>query len=121
MLLGDVVLPVDVPLQRGEDALSLQQRVPASPLELQQVVGRDPFRVRAYRRLLAVRRWDHKVFELFPQDDDGLLGEEGRLEGGDRWWIVTTGGGAVVVDAGLEEEGEDVRQTGPIKLLPSSA
>lgn len=101
MLLGDVVIPTDVPLQRGKDAAVLQEGIAAVDLELGEgrvrlarVVcpgmegGQCGFtRSRPYWR---ARRRDRKVFELLSQDDDSLLEEErvlharvgeGRVEG----------------------------------------
>lgn len=113
MLLGDVVLAVDVPLQRGEDALPPQERIPTVHLELEQRLIGLAVLIRSSNLsalLIAEDRqsilhrslgWNGKVLELLSKDDDGLLQEERVLHVGLRgrgrlaqvatrafWWSV---------------------------------
>lgn len=96
MLLGDVVLPVDIPLQRREDALPPQQRIAAIDLQLEQRLIRLALCVGArYLSSLLPRTLndgqsvlngafgrDGKVLELLAQYDDGLLEEQRVLHVG---------------------------------------
>ena len=99
MLLSNVVFPVDVPLQSGKDQGPLQERVPALALQIQQGSVREAVGVRhrvsvrlRWRQAGGPLRWNGKVFELFPEDDDGLLVKEWVLLQGRRirrdWPIV---------------------------------
>lgn len=79
MLFGDIVLPVDVPLERRKDALPVEELPPALRLERHQGWVGVAVLVRCWAiwtLCSSLFRWDGKELELFPQDNDGLLVEE---------------------------------------------
>lgn len=67
MLLGNIVLLVDVPLQRREDATFLHQVGARVALDLHQCLACYPL------RSLSVFGWDREVLELLAENDDGLF------------------------------------------------
>jgi hypothetical protein len=118
MLLSDVVLAVDVPLQCGEDAPSAKKGVSAVGLEFEEgsvglarLVRPGEFSVEV-GRVSSLGR-DCEVLELFSEDDDGLLKEERVLHvrlgdgGGEGEIAAGTVGRAVERVAGVGEEVED--------------
>ena len=119
MLLGDVVLAVDVALQRGEDGSPRQEMLAALPLELGQgSVGRA---VLVRRGLLRIgRAGDAEPLELLAQHDDRLLVEQRIVQVVRR--IRRFAGRPirpVEVDARALEEGEDELEALGVKLRPS--
>lgn len=120
MLLRNVVLLVDIALERGEDVTLVEEKVSASALNIQQGIVRDATRV---RRRFAVFGWDGEVLKLFTEDDDRLFREEGILRLGGtkvgRWRpafyeMLLCGEEAgrawcsIEILRGLSEEGENV-------------
>lgn len=79
MLFSDVVFLVNVALQRGEDISLLHDILSASTFDVEKgLVGVSVF-VGSGGGVL----WGYgKVFELLPEDDDGLLAEQRVLRGG---------------------------------------
>ena len=119
MLLGDVVLAVDVALQRGEDGSPRQEMLAALPLELGQgSVGRA---VLVRRRDLRIgRAGDAEPLELLAQHDDRLLVEQRIVQVVRR--IRRFAGRPirpVEVDARALEEGEDELEALGVELRPS--
>jgi len=74
MLLGEIVLLVDIPLQRRENASPFLQRSPTLTLDLAQLVIRQTGDdVRTGQSALF---GDTEILQFFPQDNDGLFSEE---------------------------------------------
>jgi len=104
MLFSEVVLLGDITLKSGKDGLLLQELGPAFALEVDQDLARLS-RNRVRRRLCRISlRGDREVLKFLPENDDGLLGEQGVLVGGEF-------GGKVLVEVllGLEQAWEGGR------------
>lgn len=72
MLLRNIVLFVDIALERGKDVALMKEIFSASALKVQQGIARNAVCV---RRCLAIFRWNRKILQLFTKNDDRLFRE----------------------------------------------
>lgn len=70
MLFGDVILLVDVPLERSKDVTLMKKMVSALSLQLEERLIRDPVSVGSG---LSIFRGYGEILQLLTEDDNRLL------------------------------------------------
>jgi hypothetical protein len=75
VLLSNVVFPIHIALERGEDTLPTEEMAPTLLFQGDQVLGRDTVGIGVWDRGIRLGR-DRKVLELLAQNDNGLFVKE---------------------------------------------